>query len=441
MKLLQCRFYFTGVQEANFLARARCLYALKKHQQCEELCSKIPNSLQASLLKGKALYGMYQRMQQLLRKQQNTLEPKTFFTQHKACYDMALKVIRIFRRHDYLDAECSQLLDFAMLDYILETNKLKDVDLCFLCLKRSGAIADSEVKASEELTKCLPQPEPSEPIEDDTEVVKSKRTPQPNIRFSHLIPHAVIRYFMKSADVDQSSRSVLFGGQGTKLAGVKKRTPGKAGVYLLCPSCEHNLNVLGEQAFLRFLEQVYDPLCSSTGMNYDYGKEMYHFCIGLIFRTLFPSQDSYINTDEVYQLLLQCRAFLTSGQASGSIPEVFMFICPSEDDSYDEDFCRFINQDSASYTALISLDCRVEWLGKFASVLANFFLVKLGVIVLIVRFSPASKEVIDTRFQINPEAGSYFTPASKMRRALIPAGVWTALHLLYVTSESDRNIV
>lgn len=304
---------------------ARCLYALKKYGQCEKICANVAHLPEAHLLRGKSLYHMYQRKQRQLRKHQSTLEPKVFFTQHKACYNMAMEVIKIFRHarnnsYNGMDAECNRFLDFAISDYILEANKLKDLNICFLCLKRpNAATADSEVKTP---TESQVQDElKDEPAKGEAnQASKLKRIPKDNIRFSHLIPRSVISYFMKSADAE----SVLFGVSGTR-ENPKERTAGKAAVYMLCPSCEHNLSVLGEQAFKTFLQKVYDPLCSSTEIKYNYGKEMYHFCIGLIFRTLCPSQDEYINTDDVYQLLTQCRDFLTTDcplQTCSDIPEV-----------------------------------------------------------------------------------------------------------------------
>ena len=435
------------------MATVRCLYASKKYSQCEKICSKISHSPEADLLRGKALYHMYQKNQQQLRKHQGAMEPRAFFTQHKACYNMAKEVVHIFRRarnssYKGMDACCDQMLDFAIMDYIFESNKLKDIELCFLCLKRPGPSTEVETPNSQVqdwVKEKLKEKHVCESDQDEPtkgKAIKPKQTPKENIRFSHLIPQSVIKYFMKSADVAPSSKNVLFGGPGTKLSSTRKCTAGKAAVYMLCPSCEHNLNVLGEQAFMGFLEKVYDPLVSNTETQHGYGKEMYHFCMGLIFRTLCPSQSEYINVDEVHQLLVQCRAFLTADcplQACSNLPEVFMFVCPGEDDNYEERFCAFINQDSASYIGLMSLDCHVEMLHTFVSVLANFFMVKLGTIVLVVKFTPAAREPIDKRFQIDPEAGSYSIPASKARRELIPPGVWTALHLLYTSSERDHN--
>jgi len=70
---------------------------------------------------------------------------------------------------------------------------------------------------------------------------------------------------------------------------------------------------------MRFFEKLVDPSCVNTKQQIEYGKELYYFCLGLIFRTLCPSQDAYINSDEVYKLLLQCRAFLLAEDTSTTI--------------------------------------------------------------------------------------------------------------------------
>lgn len=408
-------------QDPPSLATLRCYYAAGKYTECESLCDKMSQSPEASLLKGKALYQKYQKMQRHLRMFQDDLEPREFFIYHKTCYDTARQAVGVFIRaknDGYIESDdsCNAMLDFSIMDYLFETNKLKEIGLCFLCLKRPRALSSQ-----------------TEPVGKETVKVAPKRA----IRASHLIPHSVIKRLKKTVP-ESGGKDVVFGTSGTKMRNAMKRTPGTTTVYMLCPLCEHNLSVLGEEPFLDFLEKVYGSLSIDTDIEHAYGKELYHFCVGLIFRTLCPSQDDYINSNEVYQLLLQCRAFLTDDKHTlqTKIPEVFMFICPIEE-SYGAAYQAFITENSVSYTAKISLDCHVEELGTFMSVFANFFIVKLGIVIILVRFNPAMKQLIDERFHINPDGGLYFIPVNKARRKLIPAGVWTALHILFETYKTD----
>lgn len=414
-----------------------------KYIRCEELCDKIAVSPEASLLKGKALYYIYQTKQRQLRMQQANLQHRDFFIRHRACYNMAKEVVKIFSHakdsgYAGMDPICNQMLDFAIMDYLLETNKLKELNRCFLCLKKPKLIAEekSVQLGTQSCKKAVTEVEQSEASKE----LKPKQARKVGIHASHLIPHSIIRYLMKDVPELPGSKHVIFGVSGSKLKNVMKRTPATSSIYMLCSLCEHNLNVLGEQPFLGFLKKVYDPSCGKTETIHTYGTEMYHFCMGLIFRTLCPSQDDYINVDEVYQLLLQCRAFLTTDsplEAVSKVPEVCMFVCSCEKDDSDETFHAFITENSASYTAMISLDCQLEELGTFVSVLANFFMVKIGTIIIVVKFSPARKQLINERFHINPQGGSYSIPSSKARRELVPAGLWTALHLLYESYKTD----
>jgi len=88
--------------------------------------------------------------------------------------------------------------------------------------------------------------------------------------------------------------------------------------------------VLGEEPFLPIFDKLYDSTLHGSEFALDYGKELYHFSIGLIFRTLHLSLDDYINTDDVYQLLVNCRKSLTQDTTSASLeasldmPEVFL---------------------------------------------------------------------------------------------------------------------
>ena len=76
------------------------------------------------------------------------------------------------------------------------------------------------------------------------------------------------------------SKNILFGAFGTKLKDTVQRTPRTCTLYMLCTLCEHMLNMKGEQPFL------YDPASQNEESEVLYGEELYHFCVGLIFRTL-----------------------------------------------------------------------------------------------------------------------------------------------------------
>ena len=64
--------------------------------------------------------------------------------------------------------------------------------------------------------------------------------------------------------------------------------------------------MLGEESFLPIFDMVYDSTFHDAESPFDYGKEFYHFSIGLIFRTVHCLLGDYINADEV-GILTSCK--------------------------------------------------------------------------------------------------------------------------------------
>lgn len=466
---------------------ARCAYALGRYAECEKYCKQyIATSTEAThaasfaevqLLKGKSLYYMYRIQQRQLRMRQTFGTSSDFFVRHRDCYDNAKEVVKSFGklidgRCGTTDPDCQRMLDFAMLDYCLETNRLKQLNRCLLCLQ-SHDISQDEVETASgtasHAAALLDEKEAStlgiivhserssySELAKETKVGEGKmelpsKTIQPKrLQASHLVPHAIIKRLAKGVSPDPISRNVFFSVSGSKDSMVSPllRTPGRCTITMLCRQCEHKLNVSGEEPFLPIFDKLYDSTLHGSEFALDYGKELYHFSIGLVFRTLHPSLDDYINTDDVYQLLVNCRKSLTQDTTSASqaasldMPEVFLFVCPqNEVEETDESFSAFIALNSVSYTSKFSLDTPLAELGTFESVLAHFFLVKLGIVCFVVKLGPSVSKQIDARFKINPEGGCYAVPSNITRRALLPVGMWTALHILHEAYKNDMEKV
>ena len=413
------------------LTTIKCNYSAKKYSQCVKLCDKVPGVAELQLYKGKALYHMYQARQRMLR---GLSDQQELLRGHQACYEITREVLKVLGRakdDGFIedDVMSQKMLDFAMMDYMLETNKLKEIKRCFLCLQRQQFHLGSNIPASTSAEACGgPKLKPIDA----------------NIKRSHLIPHGVIKRLIKVGGERQQGtqaglKNVVFGVFGTKMD--SERTPATETVYMLCGSCEHMINVKGEYPFLRFFDQLMDPSCVNTKQQIEYGKELYYCCLSLIFRTLCPSQDAYVNTDEVYQLLLQCRVFLLTDGASAAInmeelPQVFLFIHSGSEDKADEQHTLFLKQSSVSFTSKIGLSCMKEELDTFEHVYANFFMVKVSIAIVVVRFKPSMSYAINDDFIIHPDGGVYIVPPLVDRTNTVPHGVQTALHLLH-----EENVV
>ena len=266
-------------------AMSKCYYLSGRYTKSAELCSEIPNSMEAQVCRGKALYHSYRSLQRQLRLNSTSMDRKQYFSKHKVCYDMAREVVKIFghiRDIGYASkyADLQKMLDFAMIDYFLETNKLKDMNRCFLCLKNISK--STELEGNQATRESTANKSESVTL---TETGEDKRIPQAqkkeSIHASHLIPHSIIKKFAQDIPKDAISKSVVFGGFGTKLENMRFRTPATCTVYLLCSSCEHTLNVEGEQPCLKIVDHLYNPSTCEKDTTFTYGTELYHFCIGL----------------------------------------------------------------------------------------------------------------------------------------------------------------
>lgn len=411
-----------GSETDWLLATVKCCYGAEQYTKCVELCDTVSGVAKLQIYQGRALYQIYWKKRHLLRELKH--DKQQFYKQHHACYEVAREAMKILGRakdNGSIEADVVSLkmLDSVMIDYILETNRLKEMKRCFLCLRRQQYEKGTEDKG---------QP-----------VQQKAASGDGSIKQSHLVPHGIIKRLAKvDGRESTNTKSVVFGVSGTKLD--SKRTPATSTVYMLCGSCEQMINDIGESPFISFFEKLIDPTLIDSQQELKYGKELYYFCISLIFRTLCPSQDEYINTDEVYQLLVRCRAYLLEGR-SGKVEElskVLLFVHPLAHNETDEYMC-FIEQSSVSYTSKFALDCRREELESFESVYANFFLVKMGVMIVVVVFRPLSRYEIHDNCSVSPDGGVYIVPSVSDRASIIPAGVKTALQILFEVYTRDLD--
>ena len=218
---------------------------------------------------------------------------------------------------------------------------------------------------------------------DEVKMKLPSETMQPKcLQASHLVLHAIIKRLAKVVSPNPILKNVIFSVCGSKDSMVSPllRTPGRYTITILCRQCEHKQNVLGEEPFLPIFDKLYDPIFHGAFLLLGYGKELDHFSISVIFRTLCLSLDDYINTDEIYQLLVNCRNTsckthpLIHCQLHWTCLKCFVLFAHKETD---KSFSNFLAVDSVSYTSKFSLDTPLaELIGSCP--LFPSFVVKLG---------------------------------------------------------------
>ena len=372
------------------------------------------------IMKGKVMFSLYQDEKRYLQKNAATMNSQKFFKVHSACFgDKTKQVVTMFGKlldQNKLDEVGTKMLDIAMLDIIVETNKLYECKRCYLCHRHlgggteKGRTGKATVRTKEKLIS------------------------------SHLFPKAMLERFSSGVPLPTSKKiyDTYTPGIGPQFVGDQPQTAKESSLYMLCHHCEDLLSQHGENWFLtNFFDKLYDtttPEKSRGEQTLSYSSKLYLFCIGILFRTLSWDLTTYINSDECYKLLVQCRTCLLNHSSLSKIlekPEIYLLMSPLS--ATKEDLKRgFMNQVLSgacnSNTACINLQSGITT--PKSSLMAHFHVVHMGMLNILVKFSPSAAVTIPKEFIVNPEGGEYFVPAEENRRAMIPKGVWTMFECL-----------
>jgi len=374
-------------------------------------------------IKAKALFQLYQKEKRFLQNNASTMTPHTLFTAHASCFgDKAKQAVMIFGKlldKGALDDEGSEMLDIAMHDIISETNKLYECQRCYLCRRNLANRRTNDNKSS---TATVTAPSTSH---------KEK------LISSHVFPKAMLDRFASSVPLPKNRRifDVMNPGLSSQFTGDQPQSAKEASYYMLCHSCEDLLSQHGENWFLtNFFDKIYDknvPKRSLDEQVLSYTSKLYLFCIGIIFRTLSWDWNGYLNSDECYQLLVQCRTCLLNHNSLSEIaskPDIYLLMSPLGASKEELNKSGFMNSVlSGTCTSNVSsVDLESGIASPEGSLKVHFLLVHMGMLNILVKFSPSSSVDISTEFLINPSGGQYHVPSDDNRKPTLPKGVWAA---------------
>lgn len=377
-------------------------------------------------IKGKSLFHLYQKQKQFLERNASTMLPQNFFSTHASCFgDKAKQVVMIFGKLldiGVIDDEGSELLDVAMHDIITETNKLYECQRCYLCHRNLATRQPTDSKSSTVTAAAA--------------AAATSTSTKGKLISSHVFPKAMLERFASGVPVPKNKRiyDVLNPGLSSQLTGDHPQSAKESSYYMLCHSCEDLLSQHGENWFLtNFFDKLYDkdsPSRSRDEQTIPYTNKLYLFCAGIIFRTLSWGWNAYVNSDECYQLLVQCRACLLNHNSLSEVtkkPDIYLLISPltaSKEDLQSGFMNQVLSGTCTSNVACIDLESGVA--SPKSSLKVHFLLVHMGMINILVKFSPSSLVDISSTFLINPSGGHYHVPSESNRKAVLPKGVWTA---------------
>ena len=267
---------------------------------------------------------------------------------------------------------------------------------------------------------------------------------------SHLFPKAILERFAHAVPLPNNARVINSNMPGLAMKRKYKHhliSPRKSALFMLCSACENTLSGHGESQFIpQFFDKLYDtvdPSKSTDDQVIKYSVELYNFCIGMIFRTLYWSKGKYTNENELYLLLQNCRQYLLNVQ-SGSlpdpkgIPDIFILISPLSADESELSYgfmnsvlsgtCLAITANSSLSTGEISPNTIIQ---------AQYFLIHIGAINILVKLAPSKDVELPMEFRINPQGGYYNIPHELTRKAYLPQGMWSLFQLLAQMNEKQ----
>ena len=378
-------------------------YQYQKYTECMELCNKLIESSDitkgskddAKLYKAKALFHLYRNQQKLLKNTSQSVSHEQFHEMQKLCHRDNKEVITLLgylldQKLISVENKASEMLDLAMIDYIWETNDLKSCERCLLCRKKA------------------------------------------QLRRSYLFPKALLDSFTSEITLPEDRKIFLY----DRYQKDPVESPQESVFWMFCNECEELLNSHGETQFAcDFFRKIYDtsdPERPEKEQEIYYGKWLYQFALGTVFRGLAQkklSTSSFVNESDVYQLFLQCRHCLQNINCLDEIgdkPSVAILVNPTSVSSGAK--AGFINQVLHMATLFNIASFQLSDGLVHVPIRAEFFLAKIGIIHFIVNFNTADCATLPPETYINPLGGTYKVPEDNSRHAVLPVGIWSLLN-------------
>ena len=310
-----------------------------------------------------------------------------------------------------IDEEGSRFLDFALNSCAADLNALNQCKRCLLC-RRGGQ--------------------------------KLKR--------SHLWPNSVLKSIYKF-EYEGEIRPFLFGHQSSR-----PKTARECTIFMFCQTCEELLSQNGEEQFAKLFDSIQKDPCSTQ---LTYGKWLYNFAVGMIFRELAMEFIPYFpNCQEVYNVYLLCRkhlftltakieakiipsfsklcAFQFEKMCSGAIGDlhIYMIRCRPELALSDDPMVRYFSE--CSHCAGSVATCRLEDSKLDLSGCVHFLEIYCNGIHFLLKFQASESCTIPEKFLINPclHQDQCVLPPEDL--SAIPDGVWFVIHHLGTTVFDSR---
>ena len=394
-------YRFLILDAGGKLKYAESCFLYENYFEVVSVCSEIPLMLntaekinQVQLLKGKAMFYMYQpKIFYLMKHRQELqkLEVKLLEAECFATINETIQVLGYAFDLGYLDSEGSKLFDWAMMDCIREINQLNLCRRCLMC------------RASK------------------------------NLRRSHIWPKFALQQ-MSSTHTEmsnnrKSSKKFTFGFEKHKI-----KSAGECWFWMLCGHCEEIMSQNAENDFsIHFPKEI-------APQTVTYDTWFFNYSCAILLRTIaFVKFPRCFNDDEIYYTFVYCRNHLLSLQVriggleadstkhklwqycSKSLDlKPYVFILPSNIIMQETNIV--IQPGIASCNWLAPHRLLDGW--RDFSGFSHFFAACCNHVCIVIKYSPSSSCYIPERYEIKLTGGTYVIENDHERISAIPNGLW-----------------
>ena len=419
-----------GLDYPACLRYAEGCYLYGRYEECTSWCDHVHQHASnetilnnAKLLRGKALYHSCEEKVRYFLKIKATVSPEYELPKltNECLAKVKESILLLGTAYDqnFLDDDGSKFLDWAMIDYTREANKLDSCKRCLLCRRKTV------------------------------------------LKRSHIYPRSVLRVIAEP-NVSEGDHRVYLHELKGKLSA---KSAGEITYWMLCGTCEERLSQNGENEFCKeFFSPIFQAsqqlsvkkehtsAQSITHIDIKYGQWLYNFCVGILFRGLAVSVMPHCrNREEIYSAFLNFRKYILSlpvkikEAKQNDIPELkkpsintlenhaqhvplpprmshipmVILINPTSNEGKPFLPSTLLN---SNITALASIKLND---GQPTFTLdAPFFLVRLGLVNILVEFKNTNDVTLEKKYSIKPEGGTYPVPSEDERWNNIPGGLW-----------------
>ena len=372
-----------------------CIAACEKYLQ---MLGDHKDAEVVKLCKAKSLFSVFwrQAFQMQLFEEKQIKSGKQYHLTRKQCFDNAGRSIELLTSAldgALIDEEGLRMLDLAMIHYSRETNKLNEFDRCLLCRKKA------------------------------------------KLRRSHVFPRNILERFCKGMSRPENKRNI------TPMRYGPLQSPRGLTTFMFCGNCEDLLSRNGEMQFSpMFLDKLYDvksPESPSSEHHIQYGKWLYQFCIGLLFRVLaqfYPR--NYHNDSDIYRFFTQCREYLLSADVD-KLPDIAVLVNPNvaPDGRNKLGFMNYaLNYPLEQCSSALPLDGIAQKTPEGIS----YILVHFGIINVIGIIDPGQKAHLPSSSFVQETGGILHVPDNNGRSQVIPRGLWMYFEQTAVAVETEH---